>query len=164
MPSDASWSPDAADDVAFAEHCARVNAERLVVTLRALVLITLVVGPILLLFQTAQTAPWQALRAAAAIVFFGLAIVALRRSAALRRRADLFGGAIVALDMAVNARSFAAVGGLETLYIGITCVTPLLGILFCSRSSAASRSRQSPPSPTSSSSSRAGPRRSGSPT
>lgn len=130
MPSDASWSPDAADHGAFAEHCARVNAERLEVTLRALVLITLVVAPLLFLFQTDQTAPWQVLRGATAIVVFGLTIVALRAVPAVRRRADLVGAAMVALDMAVNAHSFARVGGLETLHIGITCVTPLLGILF----------------------------------
>ena len=131
MLSDASSSPDAvAEARAFAEHCIDVNAARMSVILRVIIAIVLVAGPIQYFLLAPPAAFWQLVRMSGALVTFLVVAIALRASAGLRRRSDVACAVMTAVAMAIEARALTRIGGLETLYTGIACVTPMSVIAF----------------------------------
>ncbi len=130
MRSVASSSPEPPDAGSFAEYCAAVNAARMRVVLRVLLATVLVAGPAELHLLHHDAAFWQLFRMGGVLATFVLVTLAFRLSATLQRHTAIVCAAMIAVAMGIEAHGLTRIGGLETLYVGIACVTPMMVILF----------------------------------
>ena len=124
-----SSAESAAEAHAFAEHCIDVNASRMWVLLWFLIVTVGVAGPLQYLLL-AEGSFWQLVRLGVALAILASVLVAFRSSAALRRHADMLCAGMIFVVVGVEAYTLAQVGGLETLYVSVACITPMMGILF----------------------------------
>jgi signal transduction histidine kinase len=125
MPSAADSSPDS-----FAGHCVTVNGARLRIVICILLLIVLVAGPIQSLLLRPQAALAQRVWMLGVLATLLVAAMAFHVSTTLRRHADLLCAGLVSASVGLQARGLSQLGGLETLYVGIACVGPMIAVLF----------------------------------
>ena len=113
----------------FELYCREKNARGIVATSRFCLLVMLVVGPIeyWLLANRPETAAWQRLWMITVFVVFSFGASSFYWSKWAQRNSETAVALITSATLALAAVGVAQVGGLETLYVGIAYVVPMVG-------------------------------------